>query len=239
MSYLLELPEALKFRRYFMGFDDFEWYISPHRWTSLAVDGGASVAIVAAGRCGLARLTTGATDNNEAALKMTNEPFKMIDGKPIFGETTIQYAEANTDDANVAFGFADSFGADLLVDDGAGPKASFSGALLYKVKNSTVWKFITSKGTTRNITTTDITAGGSSQVRLGIDLRPLNSTTFEAIPYIDGVHLLDPSQKRPTPIKHTITITSAAAMSLGVYVKAGGANSEVVDVDYVGWSHLR
>ena len=53
-------------QEFFGSTDDFAWYVTAHLWTSLATDGGTSVAASAA-HGGLLALTTGATDNNEAA----------------------------------------------------------------------------------------------------------------------------------------------------------------------------
>ena len=61
---LLDLPQSVRERRMFGFFDDFEWFISPHRWTSLAADAGTSVASSATGTGGTVFLTTGAVDNN-------------------------------------------------------------------------------------------------------------------------------------------------------------------------------
>src|SRR6185436_2560334 len=159
---VLDLPQDVKERRMFGFFDDFEWYISPHRWSSLAADAGASVAIGASAAGGTVVLTTGATDNNEAAVATTNSPFKMADDKPLLFESRLQYAEANADDANVFAGFANGLGsADMLVDNGAGPKTNFSGAGVYKVDGETVRRCVSSKGTSQTITLSTKTAGGS------------------------------------------------------------------------------
>ena len=111
-------------------------------WTSLAADTNASVTIDADGVGGIAVLNTGdATDNNEAALFTTQELFLAAAGKPIYAAARIQYTEANTNVSNVAFGLADIFGdANTLLDNGAGPAASFYGAMIYKVDGSTVWR---------------------------------------------------------------------------------------------------
>ena len=48
----------------------------------------------------------------------TNSPFKMADDKPLLFEARVQYAEANTDDANLFAGFANALNsADMLVDN--------------------------------------------------------------------------------------------------------------------------
>lgn len=234
MKVLDWLPSDLAYANVFGFMDDFLWYISPHLWTSLAADAGSSVAISASAAGGAVTLTTGATDNNECAVATTNKPFKLADDKPIIFEASVQYAEANTDDANLFIGIS-SFGvatANMMVDNGAGPATNFSGAGFYKVDGETAWRFVTSMGTSQtksSLSTT--TAGGSTAAIFGIEVNMLTSTMAEVIPTINGQQLVDSVSLRP--IKHIITLNSPAAMNAGVYLKDGGGTGEVATVDYI------
>jgi hypothetical protein len=182
-------------------------------------------------------LTTGATDNNEAAVATTNAPFKLADDKPLLFETRLQYAEANTDDANVYAGFANGLNtADMLVDHGAGPKGSFSGAGIYKVDGETVWRCVSSKGATQTITQSTRTAGGATPQTLRVEIQPVDALTAEVTFYVDDDPLKD---LNGNVIKHNVAFASAVAMQAGVATKAGGATSEVVNVDYVAVYQLR
>ena len=67
--------------------------------------------------------------------------------------------------------------------------ASFSGAVIYKVDGGTVWKFVTSIGTTNTVSTSVTTAGGSAYQRLAIKIVPNSSTTALAYPIVDGKQL--------------------------------------------------
>lgn len=234
---VLDLPQDVKERRMYGFFDDFEWYISPHRWTALAADAGSSVAVGASAAGGTVVLTTGATDNNEAAVATTNSPFKMADDKPLLFESRLQYTEANVDDANVFAGFANSLNsADMLVDNGAGPKTNFSGAGIYKIDGETVWRCVSSKGASQTITQSTKTAGGSGAQTIRVEIQPVDGVNAEVTFYIDDDPLKD---LNGLVIKHTVAFASAVAMQSGVYVKAGGANSEIVNVDYVAVYQLR
>jgi hypothetical protein len=213
--------------------NDFLELVTGDLYSTLAADGGSSVAVGDAFG-GVCVLTTGATNNNEAAVKTTKEIFKFADGKPAEGIARIQYAEANTDDANVMVGWMDAMAADAMVDDGAGPKASYSGAVIYKVDGETVWRCQTSNGTTKTTTVTQHTAGGSSYVTLCILVSPFNSTTCEVAFLWDpngGTNFQQMLDVYGRPIKHTMLYASLTEMMFGVYAKAGGANSEVVNVD--------
>ena len=126
---LLKFDESLADLRWqFKLEDDFLWFLSPHLWTTLTVDGG-SCAIDADGTGGVVQLITGATDNDEIALATTNELFLFAADRALYAEVRIQFTEANTDDANVMFGFMDAMGANALLDNGGGPAASFDDSL--------------------------------------------------------------------------------------------------------------
>src|SRR3954462_13666997 len=122
MTKLLTLPDALENRREFGFFDDFEWYLSPHRWTSVLTDSGtASVGDAAGGILALVASDGTVADNDEAYARTTNELFKFANNKPLLFEARLQFPEANTDDANVLVGLIDAAAANTIVDDGAGP----------------------------------------------------------------------------------------------------------------------
>lgn len=237
MSKLLDMPQALKERRQFGFFDDMLWYVTVHLWTTTVSDSGTIAGGDAAG--GIVTLTPSdgtVGDNDEAYLQTTKELFLIAADKPILFEALIKFVEANTDDANVAAGLADAPIANTLVDNGAGLKTSFSGAVIYKVDGGTVWKFVTSNGATQTISTSTTTAGGSAYQRLRIEINPISSLACEAIPYVDGVQLADSNGK---PIKHTILFASATEMAAFVGVKNGDTNLETLLVDYIAAWQLR
>lgn len=229
---ILDLPQTIKERRLFGLFDDFLWYLSPHLWTSFNTgSGGASVAVGAAAFGGTVVLTTGATANNEAAIATTNAIFAPGDDRPLLFETLLQYAEAATNKANIFTGFSDGVGATGQMQSGnAGPKANFNGFGIYKVGNTNVWACISSKGTAQTLTPSQATAGGTAQQTLRIEGQTLDAASVEISFFVNGQQLLDVNNR---PIKHIVNYTSFAALQAGVYVAAGAASSEVVNVDYV------
>jgi len=230
---ILDLPQSVQdLRHRFAIEDDFTGgLLDAVKWTDTSPDSGATVAgSDAAG--GAAVLTTGATDNNEAYLLSKQEVFLFAANKPLKVACRLKFTEANTDDANVAFGLANAVGANTIVDDGAGLKTNFSGVAIFKVDGGTRWKVMSSLATTQEIVdlTASLsydklakTAGGGVYQILEIDWQPISGTVGEARFFIDGVHVYTLS----------FTFTSATEMNLFVGVKAGGANSEVVTVDYL------
>lgn len=198
--------------------------------------GNASISDAAGGVLSITPSDATAGDNDEAYVMLAQETFLLAASKPLLFEAYVQFSEANTDDANILAGFMDAVGANALVDNGAGPKTTFSGAVLCKVDGGTKWVFVTSVSTTQTSTTSTTTAGGSSYQRLRIEITPISSTEAEARPFVDGVQLL---QTNGIPIMHRITYTGATEMQAAVGVKNGGTNAETLLVDYLAAFQLR
>ena len=238
---LLRVPTQLAdAREQFEVIDHFPWYVDAHQWTKLAADAGSAVAHEGPGRSRV-KLNTGATDNNEACLASTDELFKFVGNKPIIGEWRIEFAEAATDDANIAVGFADAAGANLITDNGGGITAT-DAILIYKVDGGTKWKVHTeintlankagdgSSGASDALVQSNTTAGGSSAQVLRIEALPRSSTVFEVRFFVDGVLLKD---SNGVAIMHAVALGTATDMDMVAgYVKAGGATDEILYVDY-------
>lgn len=229
---LISLPdEALLGRRAHGFFDDFDHLVTGDRWTDTSADSGASVAVADAVG-GVASLVTGGTNNNEAYLHSTAELFKFADAKPLVVETRLQYAEANTDDANVMFGLIDNVAADTLQDDGAGPKSNYAGALFFKADGDTLWSVEYSNGATQqtvqltaanSLDRVDHTAGGADYATLRIEFAPYGGVGDVRFFLNDSLVYAFTS----------VSYSNATEMEVAVGLKAGGANSETANVDYV------
>ncbi len=238
MPNLIQLPdEADLLVHSFGGVEDFENYTTAGRFTTVASDSGTvSVSDGAKGILAIVPSDGSVGDNDESYVKGTNETFLMAANKSIWFEALVQFAEANTDDANVIVGMVNAVAGDLLVDNGAGPKASFSGFVFYKVDGGTVWRCRSSVGTSYTDSITNVTAGGSAYQRLSIEFRAIDSTLGEVSFLIDGAVVNDSNNR---PIKHQITFTGATEMQIGAGVKNGGTNLETLNVDYFAWRSSR
>jgi hypothetical protein len=215
--------------------NDFMEFVTGDLYSSLVADAGTSLTVNdAAG--GTVTLGTAATDNNEAYVFTTKEIFKIVENKPAEFIARIQFAEANTDDANVGAGFMDAVGANALVDNGAGPKASYSGAVIFKVDGGTKWKCQTSNGAAQVTTESKHTAGGSGFHTLRILVEPIDSVNAEVSFWIDTaggddwVQMRDANEKL---IKHTLALASLTEMNAFAGVKAGGATAESLVIDLI------
>lgn len=211
---------------------DFTHFVTGDDFTDTSADSGATIAMQDAVG-GIVKLSSIAIDNNEVYLLSTKELFKFAANKPLMARCRLKYAEAATDDINVIFGLADAVAANHLQDNGAGPVASYSGAVFYKVDGGLNWNVEASISTTQ--TTAELTAansldksahvGASTAYQvLTIESIPYSSTNHKLNYYIDGVHVYG--------IDHVYT--NATEMMLFVGLKLGGATVEDVYVDYLG-----
>lgn len=206
-------------------------------WTVTATDSGtATVGDAAGGIMTLAPSDGTVADNDEIYLFRKAETFLFAADKPLNFRSRLKFVEANTDDANVLVGLIDAPAANTLLDTGGGPKASYSGAVFFKVDGGTVWNFETSLAGAQTTTTLENTAGGSAYHELEIEFRPIDSTVAELIPFIDGVQCRD---SNGNPVKHRYTFTNATEMVACIGVKNGDTNNEAVLVDYVQARQLR
>lgn len=233
---LLELPEFLKNRRSFVLEDDFFHYTTTEDFTSVLTDSGtATVGDAAGGILTVAASDGTVADNDEGYVRSTAEAFLFAVDKPALFEARIKFVEANTDDANVAVGFMSAVAANSILDNGGGPAASYSGAVLFKVDGGTVWQFETSIGGTQITTVTQHTAGGSAYQTVRIEIREAGGV-IEAVPFLDGQQMLDANNK---PVKHTFAPTSATEMHAFIGVKNGDTNMESLLCDYICAAQLR
>jgi hypothetical protein len=235
------LTQLLLTRNQFSITDDFTRDVDSADWATTLTDSGtASVGDAAGGILAIVPSDGTVADNDEAYVESANEVFKFAADKPALFEARVQFTEANTDDANVLVGLMDAVGANALVDDGAGPKSSYSGAVFFKVDGSTVWQTETSNSTTQtttelsasnanNLAKRAVTAGGAAYQTLRIEYMPYSATNAYVSFFVDGVLCA----------QHDYIFTSATEMQLAFGVKNGGANNETLSVDYVSCTQSR
>ncbi len=243
-----DLHDVIELRRTMLWFDDFQEYSSGASngsgWTTVTAGAGAStVGDVVGGVINL--LPTDSTNNREVYVKSTHQLWLFAANKPFMGEVSLQYSEANTNKAAIAFGFMSGVGAASMADTTHEPKSSFSGAVIYKVGGGTVWKCASSVGTTMGgaggvAQASDTTAGGTAYSRLRIEVMPISSTLAEITYWVDGNQLKN-AGGRPgqTQIKDQLTYTGALQMNFFVMCKNGSTTAESLLVDYMASEQLR
>lgn len=231
----LDEHDHLVKRRTFGRLDDFETYLTGGVWTTTT---GGSGSASAAGKNGLLTLAcVDSTTNREVYVATTASLFLIEANKPLICEMYARFDEANTNKANIAFGFMSSVGAASIADTTGEPKSSYSGAVIYKVPGGTTWKTQSSIGTTQTTTATSKTAGGAYQV-LRIEIMPVSSTIAEISYFVNGLQLMD-TASIPRPIKDSVTYTGVLAMQLFACCKNGSTSAESLLVDYMAYEQLR
>jgi hypothetical protein len=233
----IRLPQSLRDKDVFGIYEDWvDGYVSGDRWTPLVTDSSSASTLVLAlattGTGGVLSITQDATDNDEIYFGMTKSVFKIADNKSLYFESRGQYSEGNTNANNVIAGFCSTFAANTLIDDGGGPVASATMAVIYKVDGGTVWRCRSQigAGVGQTDTVSVNTAGGSAYQTLGIEILPYSSTKAQVIYTIDGAPMRDANG---LAIVHDLTYTNAVNMSPIWGCKTGSATAEVLLNDYI------
>lgn len=230
----LNLPPTALTMRLTHGVQDHFIAEDTTQWTTTATDSGSSTCGDAAGGVMVLAPSDGTVaDNDEVYFFSAKETFRIAANKPLFFEAKVQYAEANTDDANVLIGILDGWAANTILDDGGGPKASYSGAVFYKVDGGTRWFVEYSDGATQ--TTAELTAvnsydkvaktaGGSAYQTFTIEITSNANSTVDVCFFIDGSLVYKMKDQ---------TYANATELSPGVGAKNGGGSAESVSIDYI------
>lgn len=233
MANFAYLPDTLANAKHSFGlFDDFPWYVTAHLWTATLTDSGAVTITAGTTVASIAMSDGTVADNDEAYLASTNAMFAVAAGKNLYGEARVQFTEANTDDANMAFGFSSSVAANIIADDGAGLRTSGTHFVIYKVDGGTTWLTETRNGSTVSRNTSSTTAGGSAYQTLGVEIVELTGTTGTAVYKVDGVILRDSTTGQP--IRHQFAYSGLSNCQIWVGGKNGGGTLETLNVDYIG-----
>lgn len=218
--------------------DDFTADQSDLFWIDTITDTGTATVGDAVG--GIMAITPSdgtVADNDEVYLATANEVFKFAAGKPLYAKARIQYAEGNTDDANVMFGFQNAVAANSLVDNGAGPRTTGSGCGIYKVDGGTKWIVWSVVNDVTTATTSATTAGGASYVTVELEVVDRDSSNGTFTVKINDEYLRDTNGN---VIRHTIPYASATEMQLMFGLKNGAATTvETLNIDYVAAVQLR
>lgn len=239
----LEIPQVAELGRRVSGFYDDFTEENTARWTTVATDSGGSVLQAESGGVVLLDASDGTVADNDEVYFHTAEIFKFVAGQPIELEAFIKFAEANTNDANIAFGLANAIAANHLQDNGAGPPADYVGAVFFKVDGGTTWTAEYSDSTTQKTQALDgtqpiiqgsngsgqaQTAGGAFQ-RLRILWTPYTSTKADVAFFIDDVLVCKFKDQ---------TYANATEMSVWFGVKNGDTNEETLRLDYC-WAYQK
>lgn len=202
--------------------DDFFFFDDADDWVDTVSDGGTIDATDAAG--GVLSIASTGNDNDESYVSSKTESWIFNTTKKAFFQARIKLTEAATDDSNWIIGLSDTVSANFLQDDGAGPAASYDGAVIFKVDGTMTFQFETSNAGAQ-VTNADVGIAFASAtwytVAFLYDFG--DGTTASITPYINGV----------AGTAHALTISGMEEMHVVMGVKAGGGNAETLLVDYI------
>jgi hypothetical protein len=209
--------------------DTFADSLGTNKWTTTK-SSGYTVA-VGTGVGGILVYTGDTTAEDEAYVYSTNTVFKCGNGYSLEAKALLQYTEANTNAANVCFGFISSPGAAQMTASGGGPRVTGNVIFLYKVYGGTVWRCQTRWGSSANyqdaVSTT--TAGVANYQELAISVSDGGSSGQSMVTfYVDGIQLKDANSN---PIIQYFTNSSASPMALSIGLKQGSTTAETLNLD--------
>lgn len=234
---LLQLPDSANLMGRVTGFqDDFHGFLTassaPEYTVVTAVDGTALLSDAAGGKVAI-KSAVATAGNEDCYLVREPEAFLFAANKPLTFEASVQSTEDDTNQNNLFVGLTDAAAANLLVDNGAGPKTSGTSVGFFKIDGGTNWWVHCSLSTTQTsvqltaLNSLDKTAhapGGSAYQKLRIEFIPFNSTQADISFYIDDVHVYKISG---------YVFTSATEMQAVCGTKDGDSADEVtINLDY-------
>lgn len=202
MANLLKIPESVRIAHESVWFEDhfmgFLTATSTDKYTVVtAVDG--TVLQIDSAPGGVAIKSAAATAGNEDCyLVREAETFKLAADKPLLFKAIVQATEDDTNQNNLIVGLTDGAAANLLVNDGAGPKTSGNTLCFYKTDGSLNWKVYGRDDADADVFNIELTAAnsldgvahvgsGTAKQRMEIEFLPKSSTLADVIFSIDGV----------------------------------------------------
>lgn len=206
-------------------FHDFNFGVldTTNEWELTATDSGTvAIADGVGGTVTISPSDGTVADNDEAYLASKYETFLFAASKPILFETRLKLDDTS-DAANILVGLADAVAANTILDNGGGPKASYSGVVFFKVDGGTVWQGEVSVAGTQ-VTDTDVGAFVDNTFQtLRFEWIPTSSTSATAYFYVNGV----------LGGTTTHTFTSGTEMQVVLAAKNGSTDHAQLVVDYV------
>jgi hypothetical protein len=231
---MASFPSLFDRTKEFELFDDF---VHLHDWWLAVNDGASGTNTLDDAHGGQYTVKTAGADNDYHFLTSDAESWKFQSGKPLQFEARFKLVEGATNVQNFVFGLSDDASATLLGADGAGPTASYDGALFFKTDGSLALQFESSNAGTQATNTSMLTMVSGQWYRIGFTFDPNDGTTGVLRPWAydetAGV-LYNNGGKSSDDWAQNITLSGLEEMRLVFGVKAGSATAEVLTVDYIG-----
>jgi len=199
-------------------------------WTITRGGGTAGTAVTAYdGLGGLLQIVSDGDNNDDCYVTSRTEAFLFDTDKKFAFKARIIPKEADTNKCNWVVGVSDTVAADFMQDGGAGPAATYDGAVFFKVDGDLNVGFETSNAGDQ-VTKADLsTMTADTAINLAFIYDYNDGTTAYITPYVNGV----------AGGAHAITIAGLQEMHLIMGVKSGSDAEETLLVDYVAIAQER
>jgi len=200
MARLPKVPDSFVIAHESVGFEDhFQGFLtatSTDKYTVVfAVDGTVLQVDSAPGGVAIKSAAASGSGNEDCYLVREAETFKLAANKPLWFKAIIQSTYDVADSLFV--GLTDGAAANLLQNDGAGPKSSGNTLCFHKADGTANWYcygrddadadvFNVEMNAANSLTKTAQVAGSSSDQRLEIEFYPKSSTLADVVFKIDG-----------------------------------------------------
>jgi hypothetical protein len=238
--YTERLPYELRQVDNVVLFDDFvRGFDSTATWNTVL---SASATVTDA--AGLVTLTNAGTSANDEVYMYSRQAlFTPGANHNCYLEAYLQFAEQNTNQANVFFGIMSNVASGAFVSGNGGLRTTGTVIGIYKKGGTTAWVAHAQNPAGVSTALDDLsttTSGLSTYTKLGIEIMAQYGATAEIAYRVDNV-LLRYNNNNQQVIKHQIDLTSLASAQLCVLVRAGttATNAEVLNVDYVHGNIVR
>lgn len=216
--------------------DDFT-ELDPARWVS-GNDGSTVTDSILNLPGGWLSMPTDAGEGDNSYRDRTSPAaiFQPAQGRAIVAECVLKLTEAATDKAGIWFGLTDTNTVGFLTDGGYDPPAVFDGFVFYKKPSSSVWRFIASNGSTRQVLATAgaFISGAETTLRFELSVNKQGtevsgiSYSVLCVPILNGVSVLSSGLRALQ-----VPLANLSPMRLGFGVKAGSNSVETLLVDQV------
>lgn len=191
---------------------------------------------------GYGSLTTGATspaDNDGVFLATQGEIFKFDNEHGFVVRSQLKFTPTGSNTDNVlAVGVQNApTDANFLADDGAGPRADYWGACIYKIDGGTTWLCEVSNGATQQTLDTEITVDGA-EATFEIEYKPaVGAADYGEVSFrINGELVRKPGTFMKEYFKPEFSLTSATEMKALIGHKTGAASELIVDYNAFGFA---
>tara|TARA_R100000808_G_scaffold15607_3_gene35922 strand:+ start:1516 stop:2289 length:774 start_codon:yes stop_codon:yes gene_type:complete len=192
-------------------------------WNVAVSDGGTIAQMDQLG--GWLSIPTGGTDENETYVSTPGEPFLFDAIHETYARARISMNENTANKGQWIVGLSDTVAANSLLDAGAGPMASYDGAVFYKAEDGGISCESSNAGT--QVTDADAKTWTDDDERLlEILYHPSDGTTGKVYFLVDGICLM----------VQDITISGLQEMHwlMGAKTTEGAANAlEISDIEVI------